>query len=150
MANDPAFLNTVACRSKITFIDGGKGILRYRGYPIEQLAEQGTFVETAYLLLHGDLPTEPELAAWQQGLSRHVLLHENIKKFMEGFRYDAHPMGIFLSSVGALSTFYPDAKAIDDPASRNRQNAPTHREGAEHRSLRVPPQRRSAVRVSGQ
>ena len=121
MANDPAFLNTVACRSKITFIDGGKGILRYRGYPIEQLAEQGTFVETAYLLLHGDLPTEPELAAWQQGLSRHVLLHENIKKFMEGFRYDAHPMGIFLSSVGALSTFYPDAKAIDDPASRNRQ-----------------------------
>ena len=121
MTNDPAFLNTVSCRSAITFIDGGKGILRYRGYPIEQLAEQGTFVETAYLLLHGNLPTETELAAWQQGLSRHVLLHENIKKFMEGFRYDAHPMGIFLSSVGALSTFYPDAKAIDDPASRRRQ-----------------------------
>ena len=121
MANDPAFLNTVSCRSAITFIDGDKGILRYRGYPIEQLAEQSTFVETAYLLLQGSLPTETELAAWQQGLSRHMPLHENIKKFMEGFRYDAHPMGIFLSSVGALSTFYPDAKAIDDPASRRRQ-----------------------------
>ena len=121
MANDPAFLNTAACRSEITFIDGDKGILRYRGYPIEQLAEQGTFVETAYLLLHGNLPTETTLAAWQQGLSRHVPLHENLKKFLEGFRYDAHPMGIFLSSVGALSTFYPDAKAVDDPVSRRRQ-----------------------------
>ena len=121
MANDPAFLNTVSCRSAITFIDGGKGILRYRGYPIEQLAERSTFVETAYLLLHGELPTDTELATWQHGLSRHGMLHENIKKFMEGFRYDAHPMGIFLSTVGALSTFYPDAKAIDDPASRHRQ-----------------------------
>ena len=121
MTYDPAFLNTAACRSGITFIDGGKGILRYRGYPIEQLADQGTFVETAYLLLHGDLPTETELAGWKQDLSHHVLLHENIKKFMEGFRYDAHPMGIFLSSVGALSTFYPDAKAIGDPAGRHKQ-----------------------------
>ena len=121
MSNDPAFLNTASCRSAITFIDGGKGILRYRGYPIEQLAEQSTFVETAYLLLDGNLPTKTELETWREDLSRHVMLHENIKKFMEGFRYDAHPMGIFLSSVGALSTFYPDAKEIDDPASRRRQ-----------------------------
>ena len=121
MSNDPAFLNTASCRSAITFIDGGKGILRYRGYPIEQLAEHGTFLETAYLLLEGNLPTETELATWHDDLSRHVMLHENIKKFMEGFRYDAHPMGIFLSSVGALSTFYPQAKNIDDPVSRRRQ-----------------------------
>ena len=121
MSNDPAFLNTASCRSAITFIDGGKGILRYRGYPIEQLAEQGTFIETAYLLLDGNLPTETELVTWREDVSHHVMLHENIKKFMEGFRYDAHPMGIFLSSVGALSTFYPDAKEIDDPASRRRQ-----------------------------
>ena len=121
MTYDPAFLNTAACRSGITFIDGGKGILRYRGYPIEQLAERSTFVETAYLLLHGELPTETELTGWRQALSGHVLLHENMKKFMEGFRYDAHPMGIFLSSVGALSTFYPDAKVIGDPVARHAQ-----------------------------
>ena len=121
MSNDPAFLNTASCRSAITFIDGGKGILRYRGYPIEQLAEHGTFLETAYLLREGNLPSETELATWHEDLSRHVMLHENIKKFMEGFRYDAHPMGIFLSSVGALSTFYPQAKNIDDPVSRRRQ-----------------------------
>ena len=121
MTYDPAFLNTASCRSAVTFIDGGKGILRYRGYPIEQLAEQATFVETAYLLLYGNLPTETELATWHDDLSRHVILHENIKKLMEGFRYDAHPMGIFLSTVGALSTFYPRAKNIDDPASRRRQ-----------------------------
>ena len=121
MSDDPAFLNTASCRSAITFIDGGEGILRYRGYPIEQLAEQGTFIETAYLLLNGDLPTETELVTWREDVSQHAMLHENIKKFMEGFRYDAHPMGVFLSSVGALSTFYPDAKEIDDPASRHRQ-----------------------------
>jgi len=121
MSNDPAFLNTASCRSAITFIDGNKGILRYRGYPIEQLAEHGTFLETAFLLLEGNLPTETELATWHDDLSRHVMLHENLKKFMEGFRYDAHPMGIFLSSVGALSTFYPQAKNIDDPVSRRRQ-----------------------------
>ncbi|MEE2613213.1 MAG: citrate/2-methylcitrate synthase, partial [Acidobacteriota bacterium] len=96
MSSDPAFLNTASCRSAITFIDGGKGILRYRGYPIEQLAEQGTFIETTYLLLDGNLPTKTELATWREDLSQHVMLHENIKKFMEGFRYDAHPMGIFL------------------------------------------------------
>jgi len=121
MTFDPAFLNTASCRSAVTFIDGGKGILRYRGYPIEQLAEKSTFVETAYLLVYGELPTHEEMATWKEDLSNHVMLHENIKKFMEGFRYDAHPMGIFLSTVGALSTFYPLAKDIDDPASRRRQ-----------------------------
>ncbi len=122
MTYDPAFLNTASCRSAITFIDGGKGILRYRGYPIEQLADHGTFVETAYLLLDGELPNDTQLAAWKQDLSGHVMLHENIKKFMEGFRYDAHPMGIFLSTVGALSTFYPVAKDVDDQPSRRRQS----------------------------
>ena len=121
MTFDPAFLNTASCRSAVTFIDGSKGILRYRGYPIEQLAEKSTFVETAYLLVYGELPTHEELATWKEDLSNHVMLHENIKKFMEGFRYDAHPMGIFLSTVGALSTFYPLAMDIDDPASRRRQ-----------------------------
>ena len=121
MSFDPAFLNTASCRSAVTFIDGEQGILRYRGYPIEQLAEHGTFVETAYLLVHGELPGETELAGWEDDLSQHVVLHENIKKFVEGFRYDAHPMGIFLSTVGALSTFYPLAKDIDDPASRRLQ-----------------------------
>ena len=121
MSYDPAFLNTASCRSAVTFIDGEKGILRYRGYPIEQLAERSTFVETAHLLVHGELPDESQLAEWQEDLSQHVMLHENIKKIVEGFRYDAHPMGIFLSTVGALSTFYPLAKAIDDPASRRLQ-----------------------------
>ena len=121
MSYDPAFMNTACCRSAITFIDGEKGILRYRGYPIEQLAERSTFVETAYLLVHGELPTEAQLAGWQDELSQHVMLHENVKKFVDGFRYDAHPMGIFLSTVGALSTFYPAAKTIDDPASRRLQ-----------------------------
>ena len=121
MSFDPAFLNTASCRSGVTFIDGNQGILRYRGYPIEQLAEESTFVETAYLLIYGRLPTETDLATWREELSQHVMLHENVKKFMEGFRYDAHPMGIFLSTVGALSTFYPIAKDIDDPASRRLQ-----------------------------
>ena len=118
MSYDPAFLNTANCQSRITFIDGDKGILRYRGYPIEQLAEKSNFVETAYLLIHGELPTQVELDAWKANLNQHTLLHDNIKKFMEGFRYDAHPMGIFLSTVGALSTFFPDAKQVLDAQSR--------------------------------
>ncbi len=121
MSCDPAFLNTVSCRSAITFIDGEQGILRYRGYPIEQLAEQSSFVETAYLLANGELPTDNELSAWRHDLSEHVMLHENVKTFMEGFHYDAHPMGIFVSTVGALSTFYPEAKEIDNPDARRRQ-----------------------------
>ena len=121
MSYDPAFLNTASCQSRITFIDGDKGILRYRGYPIEQLAAKCTFVETAYLLINGELPTQTQLDAWIIELNQHTLLHENIKKFMEGFRHDAHPMGIFLSTVGALSTFFPDAKQVLDVQSRHTQ-----------------------------
>ncbi len=124
MTYDPAFLNTANCRSAITYIDGENGILLYRGYPIEQLAENSDYLETAYLILFGELPTHGQLQAWTQQITLHTMLHENIKKFMEGFQYDAHPMGIFLSTVGALSTFYPDAKHIFDKTSRLRQ---THR-----------------------
>jgi citrate synthase len=124
MTYDPAFLNTANCRSAITYIDGDNGILLYRGYPIEQLAEHSDYLETAYLILFGELPTHSQLQAWTQQITLHTMLHENIKKFMEGFQYDAHPMGIFLSTVGALSTFYPDAKNIFDKSSRLRQ---THR-----------------------
>ncbi len=121
MTYDPAFMNTAACRSAITYIDGDKGILLYRGYPIEQLAEHSDFLETAYLILFGELPTEDQLQTWARDITLHTMLHENIKKFLEGFRYDAHPMGMFLSAVGALSTFYPDAKNIFDQASRRLQ-----------------------------
>jgi len=118
MSYDPAYLNTAACRSAITFIDGDKGILRYRGYPIEQLAEHATFLEIAYLLADGELPTEPALEAWERDIRYHTYVHTNVIKFLEGFRYDAHPMGMLLGAVGALSTFYPDAKNIGDPANR--------------------------------
>jgi len=118
MTYDPAFMNTANCRSAITFIDGDKGILLYRGYPIEQLAEESDFLETAYLILFGELPTASQQQTWTRDITFHTMLHENIKKFMEGFRYDAHPMGIFLSTVGALSTLNPDAKQIFDKSSR--------------------------------
>src|SRR5258708_3811209 len=121
MTYDPAFMNTANCRSSITYIDGEKGVLLYRGYPIEQLAEDSDYVETAYLILFGHLPTTTQYQAWNQQITLHTMLHENVKKFMEGFRYDAHPMGIFLSTVGALSTFYPDARQIFDKGSRLRQ-----------------------------
>ena len=124
MTYDPAFLNTANCRSAITYIDGDKGELLYRGYPIEQLAEHSDYLETAYLILFGELPTHSQLQSWTQQITNHTMLHENIKKFMEGFQYDAHPMGIFLSTVGAMSTFYPDAKHIFEKESRIRQ---THR-----------------------
>jgi citrate synthase len=121
MTYDPAFMNTAACRSAITYIDGDKGILEYRGYPIEQLAEQSTYLETAYLIMFGELPTTEQLRVWTQDITLHTMLHENIKKLMEGYQYDAHPMGVFLSTVGAFSTFYPDAKNIFDEASRKKQ-----------------------------
>jgi citrate synthase len=121
MTYDPAFMNTASCRSSITFIDGDKGILEYRGYPIEQLAEHSDFLETAYLILFGELPTADQLRQWTTDVTLHTMLHENLKKFLEGFRYDAHPMGMFLSTVGALSTFYPDAKDIFDVESRRLQ-----------------------------
>jgi len=118
MTYDPAFTNTASCRSAITYIDGDKGILEYRGYPIEQLAEKSTYLEVAYLLLFGELPTSSQLTGWQQSITTHTMLHENIKHLMRGFRYDAHPMGVFLSTVGALSTFYPDAKKVGDAEQR--------------------------------
>jgi len=121
MSYDPAFMNTASCKSTITFIDGEKGILRYRGYPIEELAERSTFLETAYLILHGELPTRAQLDEWTYHITHHTMIHENIKKFMDGFHYDAHPMGILVGTVGALSTFYPDAKNIMDLANRQKQ-----------------------------
>ena len=118
---DPAFTNTAACKSRITLIDGEKGILRYRGYPIEQLAEQSNFLETAYLIVKGELPDEEHFARWERNITLHTMVHENIKMFISGFRYDAHPMGILLGTVGALSTFYPDAHNVEDPDSRRLQ-----------------------------
>jgi len=121
MSYDPAYLNTASCRSAITFIDGDAGILRYRGYPIEQLAEDASFLETAYLLLEGELPTADQLQAWEDEVRLHTYVHTNVQKFLEGFRYDAHPMGMLLGAVGALSTFYPDAKDIGDAENRHLQ-----------------------------
>src|SRR5215213_1384802 len=118
MSYDPAFTNTASCRSAITWIDGDKGELWYRGIPIEQLCEHSTYLEVAYLLIFGNLPTQAELDSWVHDITIHTFVHENIKKFVEGFRYDAHPMGMLLASVGALSTFYPDAKKLDDPEER--------------------------------
>ena len=110
MTYDPAFMNTASCQSAVTFIDGDKGILRYRGYPIEQLAEHCTFLEVAYLILFGELPTAAQLAEWTNKITHHTMLIETTKKFLEGFRYDAHPMGMFISSVAALSTIYSEAR----------------------------------------
>ncbi|HET7478467.1 MAG TPA: citrate synthase [Rubrobacteraceae bacterium] len=114
MTYDPGFTNTASCRSAVTYIDGEKGILQHRGIPIEQLCEKSTYLEVAYLLIYGHLPTEDELADWVHQITHHTYVHENIKNFMNGFRHDAHPMGMLLASVGALSTFYPEAKDIDD------------------------------------
>lgn len=118
MSYDPAFTNTASCKSRITFIDGDKGILMYRGYPIEQLAERSNYLETAYLILYGELPTKSEYNQWVHDITHHTFIHEKIKKFMDGFRHDAHPMGMLLGTLGALSTFYPDAKDIFNPKSR--------------------------------
>ena len=118
MSYDPAFTNTASCRSAITFIDGERGILQHRGYPIEQLCEQSTYLEVAYLLTFGELPTQAQLERWVFDVTHHTFVHEDIKNLFETFRYDAHPMGMLLSGVGALSTFYPDAKHIDDPEER--------------------------------
>jgi citrate synthase len=118
LSYDPAFLNTASCRSAITYIDGDAGILEHRGIPIEQLCEKSTFLEVAFLLLYGELPTKPQLERWTFDITHHTFVHEDIKQFLQGFRYDAHPMGMLLAGVGALSTFYPDAKHIDDPEER--------------------------------
>ncbi len=121
MTYDPAFMNTASCKSAITFIDGDKGILRYRGYPIEQLAEKSNFLETAYLLVHGELPSKTQNENWTTNIMMHTLVHENIKKFIDGFHYDAHPMGMLVSTIGALSTFYANAKNIKDASIRKMQ-----------------------------
>ncbi len=121
MTYDPAFMNTAACRSAITYIDGDRGMLRYRGYPIEQLAEHASFLEVAWLLIEGDLPSEAQLDQWTDEIRYHTYVHTNVTKFLEGFRYDAHPMGMLLGTVGAMSTFYPDAKHVHDPENRRLQ-----------------------------
>ncbi len=123
MTYDPAFMNTASCQSRITFIDGDRGILRYRGYPIEELAEKCTFLEVAYLILNGELPTETQLKDWTFLVKHHTMLHETTKKFLEGFRYDAHPMGMLVSTVAALSTVYPEARNVLDPENRRLQIA---------------------------
>jgi citrate synthase len=121
MTYDPAFTNTASCKSEITYIDGDKGILNYRGYPIEQLAEQSNYLETAYLIVNGELPTKTEYDAWFERITSHTVVHENIKELMGGFRYDAHPMGMLMSTVAALATFYPEAKDVHDKATRRKQ-----------------------------
>ncbi|HLW70884.1 MAG TPA: citrate synthase [Candidatus Binataceae bacterium] len=121
MSYDPAFTNTASCRSRVTFIDGDKGILRYRGFPIEDLAEHSNYLEVAYLIVKGELPDAKHYAAWEQNIKTHTMVHENIKKFMEGFRYDAHPMGMLVGTIGALSTFYPEAAQVNDLESRRLQ-----------------------------
>jgi citrate synthase len=121
MTYDPAFMNTASCRSSVTYLDGTNGVLEYRGYPIEQLAEKSSYLEVAYLLVHGELPTASELAEWQHQITIHTFVHENIKEFLGGFRHDAHPMGMLLSATAALSTFYPEALDIDDPENRHIQ-----------------------------
>jgi citrate synthase len=121
MTYDPAFMNTASCKSRITFIDGDKGILEYRGYPIDQLAEQSNYLEVAYLLLHGQLPTESELRDWTWNITHHTFINESIKKVIDGFHYNAHPMGMFEATLGALSTFYPDAKDIFNEECRRKQ-----------------------------
>ncbi len=121
MTYDPAFANTASCASKITYIDGDKGILRYRGYSIEELAEKSTYTETAYLILYGELPTVSQLKEWNYHITHHTFIHESIKKFLDGFHYDAHPMGMLISTIAALSTFYPDAKDIFSKESRQKQ-----------------------------
>jgi citrate synthase len=121
MSYDPAFMNTASCRSSISFIDGEKGILRYRGYPIDVLAEKSNYLESAYLVLNGQLPNEEQLKDWTWNITHHTIIHENIKRFMAGFHHDAHPMGMLVSTVAALSTFYPDAKEISSEEGRKKQ-----------------------------
>ena len=143
MTYDPAFMNTAACRSAITFIDGDKGILEYRGYPIEQLAEKSTYLETAWLLLNGELPTKDELAAWTHTITYHTFINENLKGVLDSFRYNAHPMGMLIAMISALGTFYPEAKNIFDEDVRQAADRTAHRQDDHHRRLRLPPHGRA-------
>ncbi|CAB4923803.1 MAG: citrate synthase [Actinobacteria bacterium] len=142
---DPSFGNTASTSSAITYLDGEEGVLRYRGYPIEQLAEKSTYLEVAYLLIHGELPTPVQYEEWKHQITTHTYIHEHVRKrFLEGFHYDAHPMGMLTSSIAALSTFYPEAKDIEDPANRMRQiirliaKLPTLAAGAHRYSVGMP------------
>ena len=121
MTYDPAYLNTAACKSQITFIDGAKGVLHYRGYPIEQLAEQSSYLEVAYLIIYGELPNQEQLDYWTQRIMRHTYIHENLAQTIKTFRYDAHPMGMLIASIATMSTFHPEAKRLDDPEARQKQ-----------------------------
>src|SRR3989449_7877655 len=137
---DPALINTAACKSKVSYIDGERGILRYRGYPIEELAEKSSFLETAYLIVKGELPTTSHFKMWQRNITMHTLVHESVRHFIEGFRYDAHPMGILIATVGALSTFYPEAKHVTDLESRRGQTRRPNGKQATIAPLPHPPQ----------
>ncbi len=147
MSYDPAFNNTASCISKVTYIDGDAGILRYRGYPIEDLAEKSTYLETAYLLLNGELPTADQLKTWTYHITHHTFIHESIKKFLDGFHYDAHPMGMLISTIAALSTYYHDSKDIFNAESRKKQSLSSDRQNADNRCFLLPPLARHAVRL---
>ncbi len=150
MTYDPAFTNTASCRSAITYIDGDQGILRYRGYPIEVLAEHCTYLEVAYLLLFGELPNASQLKDWVYEITHHTMLHETTKKFMEGFRYDAHPMAMLVSTVAALSTVYPEAQACAGPRNPLAPDQAPDRQDAFDRCLVLSPQCRFPIRLSRQ
>src|SRR2546427_12515920 len=139
---DPALLNTAACKSKVSYIDGERGILRYRGYPIEELAEKSSFLETAYLIVKGELPTTSHFKMWQRNITMHTLVHENLKQFIQGFRYDAHQMGILIGTVGALSTFYPEAKNVMDLESPQAPDRRRERRTTPPPALALPPRHR--------
>ena len=147
---DPGFTNTASCRSAVTFIDGEKGILEYRGYPIEQLAEKSTFLEVAYLLIHGELPTRDQYDSWVHEITFHTFVHENVRTFMQGFRYDAHPMGMLMASIGALSTFYPESNNIKDPDNRHIQIVRMIAKMPTLGRLGLPARAGQAVRLPGQ
>ena len=150
MAYDPAYTNTASCRSAITYIDGDAGILQHRGYPIEQLCEHSSYLEVAYLLINGALPTSAQLEDWVHEITIHTFVHENVKDFMQGFRYDANPMGMLVASVGALSTFYPDANRIHDERRPRDPDHPAAGEDADAGRVRLPPQHGPAVRLPRQ
>ena len=143
-------MNTASCRSSITFLDGDAGVLEYRGYPIEQLAEHSTYLEVAYLLVHGELPTAAQLEEWTHLITIHTFVHENVKSFMQGFRHDAHPMGMLLGAVGALSTFYPDASQIHDAESRAIQTIRLIAKMPTLAAFCLPPQHGHALRLPRQ
>ena len=139
MTYDPAYTNTASCRSEITYIDGEAGVLQHRGYSIEDLCEHATYLEVAYLLVCGELPSKDQLDDWVHEITIHTYVHENMREFLSGFRYDAHPMGMLLGCVGALSTFYPDAKDIESESERHMAAVQADREGPDARGVRVPP-----------